>query len=214
MPTTITGLLIFVALLTPGFVYASRVETRFPGQDYSGLREAASVVWVSLRVNGVVLAGFAALRWRWPALAPDLGALLSSPGAYWRDHYAEGVVVGVVLLVASVGLAALVAVPPAWTASVLEWWDVRPARWLREAILRRRRNRIVQESGWGTAFLRYSNKQVYLGLRLRDGTYLYGALSSFDPTLKETGDRSLQLRGPIDIGHPRLRRLSSWPPTR
>ena len=202
MPTTITGLLIFVVLLTPGFVYLARIETRLPGREYSALRETATVVWVSLRTYGVVFAGFMTVRWWCPGCVPDMQAFLSNPATYWSGHTTEVVVSFVVLLSAAVGLAAMVAVPPAWSAQALKRVNIKPARRLRDAILTRRRNRITTESGWGTAFNRYPDRQVYLGLRLKDKTYLYGALLSFDPQTKETNERSLQLRGPIDIRTP------------
>ena len=202
MPTTIAGLLIFVVLLTPGFVYLARIETRLPGREYSALRETATVVWVSLRTYGVVFAGFMTVRWRCPGCVPDMQAFLSDPATYWSGHTTEVVVSFVMLLSAAVGLAALVAVPPAWSAQVLNRVNIKPARLLRDAILTRRRNRITTESGWGTAFNRYPDRQVYLGLRLKDKTYLYGALLSFDPQTKATSERSLQLRGPIDIRTP------------
>jgi len=58
MPTTIGSLLIFVAALTPGFVYLMRTETRLPGRRYTPVRESALIVSASLAAFGVVFIVF------------------------------------------------------------------------------------------------------------------------------------------------------------
>ena len=58
MPTTIGGLLLFVVLLTPGFVYLAIAETRLPRRQYTALRETGRIVSVSLLANGFVLSVF------------------------------------------------------------------------------------------------------------------------------------------------------------
>ena len=202
MPTTVSSLVVFVALLTPGFVYLARTESRLPGQQYTALRETAAVVSASLLANAVVLAMFSILRMLWPSVTPDVGSFVRAPDTYFRDHYAEVTLWSAGLLLGSVAIAAVAAVPPAWVEALLNRVDVWPAPTLRSAIARRQRAAIAPESGWGTAFYRYPDRCVHVGLRLVDGTYLYGRLLEFNPQIEENEDRSLQLMGPIEIRPP------------
>jgi len=202
VPTTVSSLLVFVAFLTPGFVYLVRTESRLPGQQYTVLRETAAVVSASLLANTVALSFFGLIRMVWPSGTPDAGAIVRTPSVYFRDHYIEVAAWGVGLLCASVAIAALVAVPPAWAERALDRRKLWPAPALRIAIARRRRASIAPESGWGSAFHRYPERHVHLGLRLVDGTYLYGRLLTFNPQMEEDNDRSLQLVAPIEIRTP------------
>ena len=80
--------------------------------------------------------------------------------------------------------------------------DLWPISAIRTSIERRQRGPIARESGWGNAFFRYPDHQVHLGLRLMDGTHLYGRLLTFSPQIEENDDRSLQLAGPVEIRTP------------
>ena len=119
MPTTISSLVVFVALLTPGFVYLTRTETRLPGQRYSPLRETATIVSASLLVDGFVLAVFAAVRYLCPDITPDIGALIREPHAYFQDHYERILLWSVLLFALATGLAAKAAVPPSWSQKLV-----------------------------------------------------------------------------------------------
>lgn len=209
MPTTVSSIFIFVALLIPGFVYLARTESRLPGQEYTALRETASIVSASLLSNLVVLAAFGILRGAWPAGTPDVGAIVRNPGDYFHDHYLEVTIWSAGLLVAAIGVAAMAAIPPLWTEAIAARAKLWPAPALHRAIARRRRSSIAPESGWGTAFFRYPDRVVHLGLRLRDGTYLYGRLLNFNPQIEETGDRSLQLVGPIEVRTPAAKEIAA-----
>jgi len=207
MPTTVSSIFIFVALLMPGFVYLARTESRLPGQQYTALRETASIVSASLLSNILVLAAFEIVRTVWPGGTPDAGAIVRDPGDYFQAHYVDVTVWSAALLLLAIGVAAIAAVPPAWSESFAGRIDVWPAPPLRSAIARRRRSSISPESGWGSAFFRYPDRIVHLGLRLRDGTYLYGRLLEFNPQIEESDDRSLQLAGPVEIRTPTADRV-------
>lgn len=202
MPTTVSGLLLFVALLTPGFVYLVRTESRLPGQRYTVLRETALVVSVSLLANSLVLGLLGILRSLWPSGTPDTGLIVQDPGTYFRSHYVMVMLWGAGLLLAAVAVAALIAVPPAWSGRLLSRSKTWPIPAIHTAIERRQRNPIAAESGWGRAFFRHPERQVHLGLRQVDGTYLYGRLLTFSPQIEENDDRSLQLVGPVEIRTP------------
>ena len=202
MPTTVSGLLLFVALLTPGFVYLVRTESRLPGQQYTVLRETALVVSFSLLANTLALGLFGIFRTLWPGGTPDTGAIVRDPGTYFQGHYVMVTLWGAGLLLVAVAVAALIAVPPAWSGRLLSRSDLWPIPAIRTSIERRQRGQIARESGWGSAFFRYPDHQVHLGLRLMDGTYLYGRLLTFSPQIEENDDRSLQLAGPVEIRTP------------
>src|SRR5690349_3910353 len=87
MPTTLTGLLIFVVLLLPGFAYLVGKERHGTERHTSPFRETVAVVAASVTSEVVVLAGFAVLRWQLPSLTPDVGALIQHGSTYAADHY-------------------------------------------------------------------------------------------------------------------------------
>ena len=200
MPTTISSLVVFVALLTPGFVYLARTETRLPGQRYSPLRETATIVSASLLVDGFVLAVFAAVRYLCPDITPDIGSLIREPHAYFQNHYEQILLWSVLLFALATGLAATAAVPPSWSQKLVSLFSASLAESMEK---RRSRNPIRPESGWVTAFHEGgSDHRVFLGLRLKDGTYLHGPLSYFSTQIAENDERSIQLERPVQIRTP------------
>ena len=203
MPTTIGRLFVFVAILTPGFVYLTRTETRLPGRRYSALRETASIVSVSVATNSVVLLGFWIVQSMLPGVTPDVAALVRDPMAYVADQPAQATIWFVVLLGGAVGLGALVAVPPAWSGRLFSRVGFWPGPTITEYVENRRaREPIAPESGWGTAFHEQPDRIVYVGLLLRDGTYLDGPLRSFSSQLEENDQRSIRLGRPVRIRTP------------
>lgn len=86
MPTTLIGLLISVAFLTPGFLHAAQRRVLAPQGERSVLMETTSVVSISLATNSIVAAVFGLLRWQIPEHTPDIGHLLRTPSNYWIDH--------------------------------------------------------------------------------------------------------------------------------
>ena len=202
MPTTVGGLLLFVTLLTPGFVYLAITETRLPRRQYSALRETGKIVSVSLLTNSVVLGAFGLVRSLWPEVTPDIGEFIREPTAYFRGNYLEIMVWGAVLLLVSVAVAAVLAILTTWSERLLARVERQPGPWIYSKIAQRRRTRIAQESGWGTAFLRHPDRRVHLTLRLTDGTLLYGPLREFNSQIEETDDRSLQIAAPVEMRTP------------
>ena len=203
MPTTLVGLAIFVIFLSPGFVYLVRTETRLPERRYSPLRETVTIVSVSLAANGVIVGLFAILRCLLPTITPDVGAIVRDPSGYFQSSYAEVMIWSVVLLLAASCLAAVVAVPPEWSskfASKIRFW---PGSAIATFIATRRlQGPIEQLSGWGFAFTKRPDHRVYVGLDLKDGTYLYGPLFAFSTDLEENDARSIQIGRPVKIRPP------------
>lgn len=202
MPTTLTGILIFVVLLAPGFAYLARTETRTPGREYTALRETATIVSASLLANGIVLVVFGLVRWIVPDLTPDVGDLVRDHKSFVAEHYLQGAIWAAVLLCASSALAFVVAVPPASLAVRLRKQKSKVAQGLAEYVETKNRGLIAAQSGWGSAFYRHRDRLVHLDIRMKDGTWVAGKLLEFNPQIDETGDRSLQLAGQIKMRTP------------
>lgn len=200
MPTTVSSLLVFVATLTPGFVYLVRTEARLPARRHTAVRETALIVSASLAVYAVVLTVFGMLRVVLPDLTPDVGQLLSNPQGYLAERPVEITLWGLGCLVAATGLAAVAAVPPTWLLKPLSRIDTWPVPIVLDYIRNRHRHLPSQSvSGWAAAFTERPDRQVFVGLRLKDGSYLEGSLLSFNSQIAESNDRSIQLGRPVRI---------------
>ena len=200
MPTTIGSLLIFVAALTPGFVYLMRTETRLPGRRYTSVRESALIVSASLATSGVVFIVFWVVRGAFPTRTPDVGQFVRDPQAYFLDHYIEVTLWAMGSLIGAVCVASLAAVPPRWAVSLVSWINVWPGPQMQRYIENRlRRDPITPESGWGFAFHQHPDRLVYVSLRLKDGSYLDGPLGMFSSQIEENDNRSIQIVRPVRI---------------
>jgi len=112
MPTTLTGLLLFVALLLPGFAYLVGKERHGTEWHTSPFRETVAIVAAGVTSELAVLGLFAAVRATFPSWTPDVGALIRhGGGTYAISHYRSLTALGLILLGASTGLAYLVTVP-------------------------------------------------------------------------------------------------------
>ena len=82
MPTTLTGLLLFVVLLLPGFAYLVGKERHGTERRLSPFRETVAVVAASISSELVVLVIFAVIRTGLPSITPNVGALLREGSVY------------------------------------------------------------------------------------------------------------------------------------
>ena len=117
VPTTLTGLLLFVVLLLPGFAYLVGKERHGTERSLSPFRETVAVVAASITSELIVLGLFAAIRALWPWATPSPGALIVNGGVYvggtpgHPGHYKIVAVWGVALLAAAT-LGAYLATKP------------------------------------------------------------------------------------------------------
>jgi hypothetical protein len=117
MPTTLTGLLLFVVLLLPGFAYLVGKERHGTERSLSPFRETVAIVAASITSEFVVLGVFAAIGALWPTATPNVGALITNAGAYMGGtsahpgHYKTVAVWGAALLAAAT-LGAYLATKP------------------------------------------------------------------------------------------------------
>ena len=87
MPNTIVGLLIFILLLTPGFVYLLASERGpSPVRELSVLRETATVGLGSAVQPGCSHC-LRSLRVAAPGVTPDVGELIRTGESYAQDNY-------------------------------------------------------------------------------------------------------------------------------
>jgi hypothetical protein len=180
VPTSFVGLTIFVAFLTPGFLYTSRRRAKVPTAERSSFMETASVVSVSLATNAVALIGFSLVRWAKPEHTPDVSELLTNAGGYAVERlpYVLGWAAG--LLAVSCALAALAAADRVRTQVEKVFPPV-----------------IEQTSAWIKALNAPEGHWTHAGVELADGRYLGGQVAWFSTELAETGDRELLLAAPV-----------------
>lgn len=90
MPTTLTGLLLFVVALLPGFAYLVGKERHGTERRLSPFRETVAIFSASAISGIIVLVIFAMIRALWPSGTPNVGALLSQGNLYLlgnRSHH-------------------------------------------------------------------------------------------------------------------------------
>jgi hypothetical protein len=189
MPTTLSGLFLFVVLLLPGFAYVVGRERHTSGQQFSAFRETAIVVAASVSFELVVLVAFAVIRTLWPGITPDVGALVRNSDAYLRGqngqagHYGQVAIWAVAMLAASVALA--------YAATFSGFRE----------IISRLAGKYPHESttsSWWTLFETWEQgRDIHVGCNLDDGSYVEGRVGSFSRESDDISERDLILIQPI-----------------
>jgi hypothetical protein len=177
IPSDLTGVLLFIVLLLPGFAYNSVRGRRRPARQLTTLQETVVIViasLVSLAATGLV---FAAIRALWPGATPDVRSLIFRPHAYLEAHYVStawwsaGFLV--VAIVGALGAAALPATAPD-PSTMSSWWIAFDGR----------------------------AEEIHVGCALDDGSYVSGRLASYSQVAEDTADRDLVLRAPLSVRPP------------
>jgi hypothetical protein len=189
MPTTLTGLLLFVVLLLPGFAYLVGKERHGTERRLSPFRETVAIVAASVTSELFVLTVFAVIRTLWPSITPDVGALVRNGGVYLRGsqghhgQYADVAIWGLGLLVAAVVLAYL-----ATSQKIrrrLEWLT---GRYPHDSTV----------SAWWILFERWrGTRKVEIVCMLDDGSCVRGQFGSFNTSADDSPDRDLILKKPL-----------------
>ena len=86
MPTTLTGLLLFVVILLPGFAYLVGKERHGTERRLSPFRETVAIISASVASELVILLIFAGVRMLWPSETPNVGALLGQGALYLHGN--------------------------------------------------------------------------------------------------------------------------------
>lgn len=189
MPTTLTGLLLFVVLLLPGFAYLVGKERHGTERRLSPFRETVAVVAASISSELVVLVIFAVIRTGLPSITPNVGALLREGSVYLtgstghQGYYAQFAIWGLGLLIAAVVLAYLATLPG--IRRLFEWAT---GRYPHESTV----------SAWWVLFeLWAGNRKIELACVLDDGSAVRGQFGSFNIAADDSPDRDLILQKPL-----------------
>jgi Family of unknown function (DUF6338) len=189
MPSTLTGLLLFLVLLLPGFAYAVGKERNGVSAGLTPFRETAAVVAASVTSEIVVLAMFGIIRAIRPSITPDVGALVRDGGRYLRGtqdssgHYAQVAIWASGMLAGAVLLAYLASLPA----------------------IRSRAGKALGPyphdstvSGWWILFEKWeAGRDITVGCILEDGSFVEGAVGSISRVPDDSPDRDLILTQPI-----------------
>lgn len=176
MPSTLSGLLLFVALMLPGFAYLVVKERAGTERRTSPFRETVAVVAASVAAELVAFFGSAVL---WVELI-DVKRLVASPDSYWR---AEPLLLAG-WAVSLLALATVLAAAAAWP-----WIRTRlPGDYPHDSTV----------SAWWMIFAKFdkdADKRV--ACELDDGSYVEGNLVSYNNNADDIEDRDIILDGPI-----------------
>jgi hypothetical protein len=178
VPSSFTGLVLFVLLLAPGFTFAAQRERRAPRRQRSAFGETVLLGLTSFLCDVAALLVFAVVRAAAPDHTPDVGRLVRDGRTYFDAHYAY-------LGWWALGLLALACA----FGFVLGRWPPKFAPVFADDI--------TFTSAWWDLFEQYRDSKVYVGCELEDGSYLGGELFTYNSDEDETENRELALSAPI-----------------
>jgi hypothetical protein len=189
MPTTLTGLLLFVVILLPGFAYLVGKERHGTERRLSPFRETVAIVSASIISEVIVLAIFAVIRVLWPARTPNIGALLSQGSVYLfgdkshHGHYQGFAILGILLLAGATLIAYLATVPR--LRRVGKWFT---GPYPHESTV----------SAWWILFESWKrDSNIEVGCVLGNSSSIRGQFGSFNISADDSPDRDLILTDPI-----------------
>jgi hypothetical protein len=183
MPTTLTGLLIFVGLLTPGLLHYIQRRALSDQPQVSVLVEAGSLTTVSLVTNLTAIALFSLVRWQLPSHTPDVGMLFRIGNRYVAPRPGYLLAWGALLLAVSSTMAIVWARRPGVLARVP---SITPD--------------LIDTSAWIHEFeAAPGGSWVYVGCELADGSFVGGYLDWYNTNLDEAPDRDIALAAPIKV---------------
>jgi hypothetical protein len=178
MPTTLSGLAIFVVFLTPGFLNYIQRRRRVPQRSLSSLVEVATFLSISVLTNAAALGIFVAIRAITPDHTPNVEGLVTEGFKYVDPRIGYIVVWTIIVLGISCTLAVIIGIWPG------------PFRNLTPVI--------IDSSAWYYAFeLGPEGSKVYLGCDMNDGSYIGGYLDWYNTDVDEVADRDIVLAAPI-----------------
>jgi hypothetical protein len=206
MPTTLTGLLLFVVLLLPGFAYLVGKERAGTERRASPFRETVAIISASVTSELFVLVLLSPFWSR----ALDVDELVSDPGGYWQERPGLLALWGLAILLASTGVAYAATRPsirnPSWG-----WLERKWVRRLRERLpwLQSEYPHSSSVSAWWLMFETWKlDREIYVGCVLEDGSFVQGSLESFNNAADDVPHRELVLLPPIRYRQPNGRTIS------
>jgi len=179
MPTTLGGLVIFTAFLTPGFLNYIQRRRRVPQRSLSPLVEVATFISTSIATDVIALGVFSVVRRAIPTHTPSVYLMFTMGSAYIYPRIGYLSVWALALLTFSCVLGVIIGRWPGPLGKLLT-----PL--------------IVDESAWSFAFdSAPKDSWIFLGCDLTDGTYVSGYLLWYNTDVDEVADRDLVLGAPI-----------------
>jgi hypothetical protein len=196
MPTTLIGLILFVVVLLPGFIFLAVLSWDRPRRRLTAMQETAGFVLASVTINVITVTGYLVTRRLIPVVeaSVDLDTLVrqigtEQVGAVARLHYQQLWATFVVLLFASCTLA----VGGGLLARQL---PVRPA---------------VMSSWWALFDHRNPGTKKTIQCHLQDSSCIEGRLGDWNTDEDEKADRDLVLLAPIKYRPPGHTEMFSHP---
>lgn len=191
VPSGLTGAVLFIVLLWPGFAYFSIRARNSPDRQLTSLQEIVTIVSASLIAIAATGVLFGIIRVAWPGETPDVRSLLFQPRTYLQAHYVRtgwwALILLTVAVLGSICAAEVQSNPRMKRFRRLSWLTAAPDP--------------STMSGWWIAFSgRDPHKEhVYVGCTIDDGSYVSGRLHSFSQVAEDSADRDLVLRAPISV---------------
>ena len=195
MPTTLTGLLIFVVLLAPGFLSVVVTERGpFTRTAPSVLRETASVALASLLCDLVALAVYVPVSAMSGGRLPSLRELVEDGESLWAEDRVTVLITALCLLLGAC-LVALTLSGLVNNTSGFRALKVRkPISWVLPA-----KGARTESAWWGVLHREHPHLYRRVTCYLQDGTRVRGWLKTFNPAVDETEDREMILAAPIRV---------------
>jgi len=181
MPTDLVGVGFYLLLIIPGVVFAFSRERHRPKVKRSAFRETATAILVSagiVSVFALVLATGSAVN---PAWHGQVAEFLADPSLYARGHFELFVICGFVVLA---------------FASLLAWW-LGSERMHRLTLGRSSAD--PDRDSWGDVFTRQPKARNFVGVELKDGTWIQGYLDTYGNVGEEGTPKALTLVGNISV---------------
>ena len=191
MPSTLSGLLVAIYTLIPGYFYYAVRRSVAPTRRVSTLVEAANVIVVAMITNTISLAFYGILQ-AVPWIrnhSPSIVDLIRDPSGYLLHSNSRLAYVGVwaiALLILSTILAVIFA--------------YRVQKMIRRSTERIfETTRITDESVWDHFFSAVAPDDcvIYVECYMQDGSYAAGSLSWYNTDIDDTPDRDIALVRPL-----------------
>jgi len=184
VPTDLVGVAFYVLLILPGVMFAISRERHRPRIKQSTFRETATAIFVSTAIVSVFAFFVALASLLFPSVHGEVARFLVDPGLYSRDRFEAFVLIGFVLL----GVAT-------WGA----WWL--GGKRADELIFNRRIEDPNRDS-WGYVFTRKPGARNFVGVQLKEGTWVQGFVDTYGNVGEEGMPKALTLIGAISIRPP------------
>jgi uncharacterized membrane protein YidH (DUF202 family) len=206
IPTTLSGLILFLIFLIPGFAFALNRERHRPTRKLSAFRETALTVFTSAvaLAIGLMLAIVVACFDPW--VRENLMLAVRDPTVFSQDHPFRSSIAVLLFLVGATVVSLFVG------SSRFQ----RLIHWLRRkwSSLRRQEPGEYTDpmgSSWWVAFTTRPDLDKILSIQLTDGTWVGGTLLSWSRQAEEDSNRDLTLQGPIFVRSAAARKATEIP---